>query len=58
MGGSYRTCTMQATTHRILSAELKGALPAADDPTLFPSDHIAIKVSLEIDAIIDKDKGH
>lgn len=31
-------------TCRILSAELKGALPAVDDPTLYPSDHIALKV--------------
>lgn len=35
-------------THRVLSAEVHGLQPAAHDKTLFPSDHAAIKATLEV----------
>lgn len=33
---------------RVLSAEVHGLQPAAHDKTLFPSDHAAIKATLEV----------
>lgn len=33
---------------RVLAAEVHGLQPAAHDKTLFPSDHAAIKATLEV----------
>lgn len=36
------------TLRRVLSAEVHGLQPAAHDKTLFPSDHAAVKATLEL----------
>jgi hypothetical protein len=43
-----QTMTEGLVTSRATHAELAGLKPATSDVTLFPSDHIAIKVTLEV----------
>ena len=43
-----RPCLPQPPPRRVLSAEVYGLLPAAHDKSLFPSDHAAVKATIQL----------